>query len=255
LSVPRIQLPTVTLCAASSVNVSATVEALVACMDQIDFAECLFFTDAEIAAPPPILKVAVERLDSGAAYSRFLLHGLVDHVRTSHCLVIQWDGFIIDAARWVPQFLDYDYIGAAWPQFHDGHDVGNGGFSLRSLRLLEACQDARFEDGHPEDVAICRTNRALLESEHAIRFADRATAESFSFERGQPSAAFGFHGVFNMIPVLGADRFWKIYRVLDDRSTIFADFALVFRQLCTGRDVALRRLRLMADRLGARASR
>ena len=131
-----------TLCAASSVNIDATVEALRASADQIDFAECLLFTDADVSLPDGIRNIPARRFNSGRDYSHFLLEGLVDHVRTPHCLIVQWDGFVLDAGRWNPAFLDYDYIGAPWPQFHDGHDVGNGGFSLRSARLLQACRDS-----------------------------------------------------------------------------------------------------------------
>lgn len=225
-----------TLCAASSVNIDATVEALRASADQIDFAECLLFTDADVSLPDGIRNIPARRFNSGRDYSHFLLEGLVDHVRTPHCLIVQWDGFVLDAGRWNPAFLDYDYIGAPWPQFHDGHDVGNGGFSLRSARLLQACRDVRFKVVHPEDVAICRTNRLLLENEHGIRFADRQVAERFAFERTTPrTRPFGFHGVFNMISMLGVERFREIYGILDDRQTVFRDYALLMRQLRSSR--------------------
>jgi hypothetical protein len=107
--------------------------------------------------------VPIAPLRSSAAYSDFLLTGLVDHVDTTHCLVAQWDGHLLDAERWQDAFLDYDYIGASWPQFDDGHDVGNGGFSLRTRRLMDLCRDPAFVPAHPEDVAIGRTNRAWLE--------------------------------------------------------------------------------------------
>ena len=48
----RLRLPTVTLCAAASVNVAATLAALRACLAQIEFAECLFFTNATPAGVP-----------------------------------------------------------------------------------------------------------------------------------------------------------------------------------------------------------
>jgi hypothetical protein len=253
---PRLQLPTVTLCAASSVNIEATMDALRACLDQIDFAQALLFTNAAVAAPDPIRVVRIDSLDTARAYSDFLLCGLVHHLRTSHCLIVQWDGFVIDSACWDPQFLDFDYIGAPWPQFADGHAVGNGGFSLRSLRLLEACQNTNFCVGHPEDVAICRTNRSFLEEKHRIRFADLATAQKFSFERTvSRGQTFGFHGVFNMIPALGANRFWEIYSSLDDKQTAFVDYELLMRQLGRGSEAARRRLRLTIDFLRARLSR
>jgi hypothetical protein len=68
---------------------------------------------------------------------------------------------VFDAARWRDAFLEYDYIGASWLQFDDG----NGGFSLRTRRLMELCRDPAFVPVHPEDLAIGRTNRAWLESQ------------------------------------------------------------------------------------------
>ena len=247
---PRLELPTVTLCAVTSVNVPATVEALRACLEQVAFADCILLTDRQIEpSEPEIRRVPIAPLRSSRDYSTFLLSELGHHIATNHCLIVQWDGFVLDADRWDPGFLDFDYIGAPWPQFEDGHDVGNGGFSLRSRRLLEACRDPNFEIGHPEDVAICRTNRSLLEREHGIRFADRATASQFAFERtGTHEGAFGFHGIFNMIPALGADRFWEIYRRLDDPSSAFVDYSLLVRQLGAGRNAQRRRMRLTADR-------
>ena len=74
-------------------------------------------------------------------YSRFIIEGLNGHVGTSHCLIVQGDGFIVDPARWRDQFLDYDYVGAPWPEYvgvhfgngrlmMDENRVGNGGFSF-----------------------------------------------------------------------------------------------------------------------------
>jgi hypothetical protein len=148
--VAKLHLPSVTLCAATSVNVDATIAALSACIDQVRFANCLLFTDGAVTADHRgISVVPLERLSSSSQYSNFMLRDLVDHVRTPHCLVVQWDGFVLDARSWDPQFLEFDYIGAPWPQFDDGHDVGNGGFSLRSRKLLEACRDPAFDVRHP----------------------------------------------------------------------------------------------------------
>jgi hypothetical protein len=247
--VKRIELPTVTLCAATSVNVAATMAAIRLSTDQIVFGDVLLFTDATgLELPQNGRIVPIPRLKSGRDYSRFLLERLADHVATDHCLIIQWDGFVLDADRWTDRFLECDYIGAPWPQFGDGRTVGNGGFSLRSRRLLDACRTAKFVRSHPEDVAIGRVNRDYLEQDHALVFADHELAARFSVERSPSSeATFGFHGVFNMIPLLGADCFWNLYRSLTDRSTVFHDYALLMRQLGRGRDSAKRRLRLTID--------
>lgn len=242
-------MPQVTLCAATSVNVAATVRALNASMAQVDFAACKLFTDADLVLDHPgITVVPIQRIASSAAYSDFLLSHMVDHIDTSHCLVSQWDGHVIDAGRWRPEFLDYDYIGASWPQCDGGHDVGNGGFSLRSRRLMEACRDPDFRPSHPEDLAIGRVNRAWLEG-RGMRFAPRALADLFSAERaGDPEASFGYHGIWHMPRTIGAVPFWDVYCGLDDRGTVRHDFADLVRQMRQGRGGPGRAMRMLVDR-------
>lgn len=231
----RLNLPQVTICAATSVNVAATLRALETCVEQIEVAACKLFTDAIVQPFHPAIEVIpIERLPSSAAYSEFVLMKMVDHVATSHCLVVQWDGHIVDAKKWRDEFLNYDYIGARWPQYRDGHEVGNGGFSLRSKRLMLACQDPEFHQSHPEDTAICRVNRSLLE-EKGMCFAPAAVADLFSSERtGDPAESFGYHGVFNMPRAIGVREFWRIYNTLDDLNTVNRDFFSIIKQLARG---------------------
>lgn len=250
---PPPALPQVTLCAASSVNVMATIRALEASLAQVDVAACKLFTDSPVKPDHPAISVVpITRITSSRAYSDFLLSQMVDYVDTSHCLVVQWDGHVIDGAQWRARFLDYDYIGATWPQFDDGYNVGNGGFSLRSRRLMEACRDPAFHPLHPEDVAIGRVNRGWLES-RGMRFAPRALADLFSTERtGDISASFGYHGAWHMLRVIGKDAFWALYRDLDDRSTIRHDFGAILYQIGKGRGGWRRALRMILDHNFAR---
>ena len=249
---PRLALPGVTLCAATSVNVSATICALRRCLEQVNFGDCLLLTDAFMDPGAGIRAKAIPRLSSGREYSEFMLTRLLEFIDTPHCLVVQWDGFVLNAARWDPAFLELDYVGAPWPQFDDEHDVGNGGFSLRSRRLLEACRDPAFRIAHPEDVAIGRTNRTMLEERHGIRFADRGIAERFSFERTQPTeSTFGFHGIFNMIPAVGADGFWELYETLDEKSSALLVYWLLMRQLRRAQSPGGRQFKLTRDRVAA----
>ena len=235
-STQRLSLPQVTLCAATSVNVKATIRALEVSLAQIDFAACKLFTEERVQPDHPGIEVVtIRRLDSSKAYSDFLLSQMVDYIHTSHCLVAQWDGHVLDARRWRPEFLECDYIGASWPQFADGHDVGNGGFSLRSRRLMEECREASFRSVHPEDVAIGRTNRHWLE-ERGVRFASRELADLFAAERaGDLKTSFGYHGVWNMPRAIGVEVFYSVYRDLDDRSTIKPDFSSILRDVSRGR--------------------
>lgn len=252
----RLSLPQVTLCAASSVNVAATVRALEACLAQIDFFACKLFTDAQVYPALPAIEVMpIARLDSSPAYSQFILRQMVDHVETSHCLVVQWDGHVLDAGRWRAEFLDYDYIGARWPQFDDGQDVGNGGFSLRSRRLMEACRQPGFKDDKAEDMAIGRTNRAWLEGK-GMRFAPGVVADLFAAERaGDLTVSFGYHGVFNMPRAIGIDNFWQVYRELSDRKTVWYDFLPITKDIRHGSGGFSRIGRMIIDRLKPSISR
>ena len=246
----RLALPQVTLCAVSSVNVAATMRALAFSLTQIEVAACKFFTDSPVKSDHPgITIMPIAPITSSRAYSNFILTQLIDHVETSHCLVAQWDGHVLDASCWRPEFLDHDYIGARWPQFTDGHDVGNGGFSLRSRDLMQLCRDQAFQPSHPEDVAIGRVNRAWLES-RGMRFAPHTLADRFSAERaGNVSASFGYHGAWLMPQALGVEPFWRLYRELDDRGTIRHDFSAILKEIARGRGGWARALRLMLDQL------
>jgi tetratricopeptide (TPR) repeat protein len=198
-----LNLPGVTLCCIDTANHGLALRALERSRAGIAFARTLLLTDglpAGVVAPAGIEVVSIPRLDSRDAYSRFVLKSLLPHVGTAHVLLVQWDGYVVDPAAWDPAFLDCDYIGAKWYWHTDGMRVGNGGFSLRSRRLLEALRDPRIvlAEAEAEDEAICRTFRPLLEREYGIRFATEALADRFSFEAAYPiGRPFGFHGLFN----------------------------------------------------------
>ncbi|VWD13626.1 hypothetical protein BLA39750_03401 [Burkholderia lata] len=194
--------------------------ALAACrvMAQLGFAEVVLVTDDAIdrhpdaaSLPPGVRIECIAPLTGIGAYSRFLLDTMIEHVRTPHVLVFQWDGFVLDATRWWPGYLEYDYIGAPWPSSfgRTGRVVGNGGFSLRSMKLLRALREIRPDSGdRPEDHVICIDLAERLENEFGIRFAPVEVAKYFSIEHySLPNfsdsphwsrvGTFGFHGFFN----------------------------------------------------------
>jgi len=112
--------------------------------------------------------------------------------------VIQYDGFVLNADQFSPHFLHYDYIGAPWPNY-EVNEVGNGGFSWRSRRLVHAVAQLDYADpAEPEDLFICRTMRETLERA-GCRFAPKAIAQHFSVEfPAVPFPTFGFHGIFHL---------------------------------------------------------
>lgn len=253
ISQSRLALPQVTLVAVTSVNVVATVAALEKCMKQVQFGAAKLLTHQKPECLPTDCEwVPISPLGSALAYSSFVLEHLVDHVSTSHCLLVQWDGHVLHKDCWRPEFLDYDYIGATWPQFDDGHNVGNGGFSLRSRALLEACRADGFRPSHPEDVAIGRDNRNWLEAQ-GVRFAPFWLADAFSTERqGDTESSFGYHGIWHMPRLLGRDEFWRIYSSLDERSSARQDFRSLLWQVSAGSSGISRALTLIRDHIRVR---
>jgi len=200
-----LDLPGVTLCCVDTANHALAARALRRSAIGIRFARSLFITDRRVDEPGIEVRT-IAPLTSRDDYSRFVLASLLDHVDTPHVLLVQWDGYALNAAAWRTDFLDCDYIGAKWFWAPEGQRVGNGGFSLRSRRLLEALRDPRIVLTEAEDVTICRTFRTLLEREHAIRFATESQADRFAFEAAYPiGLPFGFHGLYNFCRVVPED--------------------------------------------------
>jgi hypothetical protein len=201
------ELDGVTLCCVDTTNHWLALRALDLSRRGVQFARLLLLTDvlpSGLRAPEGIEIVPVTAIASRAAYSEFIVKSLLLYVPTPHVLLVQWDGYVANPGAWDHAFLDYDYIGAPWSWYDDEMRVGNGGFSLRSRRLLEALQDGRITVGATEDETICRRYRPLLERDYGIRFADEATAERFAFEGAYPIdwRTFGFHGLFNFCMVM-----------------------------------------------------
>jgi len=246
-----LELPQVTLCAIDTRTPALALQAMAHCMAGIRFGRSVFLTEgATRDVPPGIEAFDIGPIASGAAYSDFVLRRLPDWVDTSHVLVVQWDGFVLDAARWEPAFLDTDYLGAPWQKARDGQEVGNGGFSLRSRRLLQALREpavaARLH--HPEDICIGQTLRPWLEAEHGIVFGTRAMAARFAFENETPSQpTFGFHGAFNLPRALGAQAFAGWLPDLPEAMVQGRDGFKLARALVRGREPALA-LRLLERR-------
>ena len=201
-----LDLPGVTLVCIDTANHALALRALSRSCEGIRFARALFLTDAVpdgVAVPEYVEVIAIAPIATRVAYSNFVLKELLPFVRTEHVLLVQWDGYVVNPAAWDAAFLECDYLGAKWFWHSDGMRVGNGGFSLRSRRLLVALEDPRIALLEAEDTTIGRTFRPLLEREHAIRFGSEPLADKFAFEAAYPiGKPFGFHGLFNFCRVM-----------------------------------------------------
>ena len=158
--------------------------------------------------------VQIAPINSIEKYSNFIIYELYQYLDTSHSLIVQWDGYICNQNKWDPNFLKYDYIGAPFvPRDSDNNYsrdkngnffiIGNGGFSLRSKRLLQAPKKYELKDDFTltnfhEDGFFCVLHRNFLESKGFL-WAPFNIAKEFSIEsplsfQDLKNLPFGFHG-------------------------------------------------------------
>lgn len=209
-------------------GVTDTIKALYTCMEFVNFSCVKFITSKEVVSEIGdklleegiICEESSIPISSMKDYSRFMIYHLNDHISTDFTLTIQHDGFIINPDSWRDEFLEYDYIGAPWPWRENGFvtpfgehiSVGNGGFSLRSKKLLEIPSKVKVpfdvvSMNHfykmfgavnwNEDGNICVHNRHIFE-ENGCKFAPVEVAKYFSYESpldiNSGIIPFGFHG-------------------------------------------------------------
>lgn len=191
--------PTVSLVIADTDTYVLGGRAVQQCLERYDFDRVLIFSD-DARAWNRLGIARIAPIASFGAYSDLIINRLVEHLETDYFLVVQFDGFILNAQEFSPHFFQYDYIGAPWPWFPHC-SVGNGGFSWRSRRLAEAGARLGYrpDTGQAEDEFLCRTHRVRLETEAGCHFAPVELANHFSWEAGtRRFPTFGFHGVFHL---------------------------------------------------------
>jgi len=205
----KLHLPNVTLFGADTADLDRLLMAFEICLNYAEFGAMKIVADveADYVTKSGIQVFSSTGIKSRKDYSEFIIKGLNNYIDTEFVLIAQHDGFILNPAAWDKAFLKYDYIGAPW--LADGDlIVGNGGFSLRSKRLLEVTQsDEQIQIGSKEDDkyaenedwVICMILREYIESK-GITFAPVELAKQFSIEEnevvgGKWTNQFGFHGL------------------------------------------------------------
>ena len=222
----------ITLVAVDCAYPELAAKALARSAAALPVARTLLLTDRDIAhAGVEVQRIAPIR--SRAAYSQFVLKELGAYISTDYALVVQWDGYVIDGDAWADEFWNYDYIGARWPHVQGEFRVGNGGFSLRSKKLLDALRDDAITLGDDnEDEAICIRHRELLESKHGIVFANERVADRFAFDVSRPNGpTLGFHGVFNFWQVLSDEELVTFSRTAPEAIAEGLGFGALCRNL------------------------
>ena len=176
----------------------------------------LQFASAKLITPEDLVDDQVEIIKceplNYEQYNHFIVYRLHQYINTDFVLLVQNDGYVVNPDQWKDHFLDYDYIGAPWALPHDDFSfrdpfgniqrVGNGGFSLRSKKLLSLAKQLNLEwkpyfGFYHEDGFYTCHNRHIYE-EHGCRYSPIDVAAEFSHETSieetQGIIPFGFHG-------------------------------------------------------------
>lgn len=99
-----------------------------------------FIRNISISNVINIIKLDIDNLTT-SQYSRMLLtKDFWNNFKGEKLLLYQEDTYLFHSNN-IEKFLDYDYIGASWPERQDDNinGVGNGGFSLRSKSKMIEC--------------------------------------------------------------------------------------------------------------------
>lgn len=166
------------------------------CVKQIEFAEVLVHTDKPHLLDIPGARYIVIPDFNGNQFANYSYFDAYKTVQTSHVLFLEHDAGVCDVNKWQPEFMEVDYVGAPW-WYTDGLNVGNGGFSLRSMRLIRFLSKERAMFPANTDNKLCRDYRRAIEKAGGFKWAEEELAHNFSVEQcqpvGSPMPFFGYH--------------------------------------------------------------
>jgi hypothetical protein len=196
----KLYLPNVEIVSINTHNPMLSIKALEYSSKHIQFAKKKIFSHIPLSVRD-IQHIQIPEFVTREQYSVFCIQELHKYIESEFVLMIHDDGFVINSHLWTNEFLQYDCIGAPWPgsPTDPTHGrVGNGGFTLRSKKLLQTI--AQFtETDINEDWLIGVTKKDYLES-LGIKFAPVELAMKFSLELPIAECeynldnTFGFHG-------------------------------------------------------------
>ncbi len=225
-----LDLPNVTLIAVETRTHELMRRTLADAVSKINFGGVAIFSDQPQLIPIPNAQYhTVPNWSNKEQQGCFYYQEAAQAAKTSHALMIEWDGGIRDVGMWRDEFLTYDCIGAPWnwvkpndfPQF----SVGNGGFMLISKRLADAVYAQRERLRISTDVHLCRRNRMFFEQSIGAKWAPEYIGFQFSFEhprsgstRRLAAPSFGYHDVFNWPLALSPDEVTRRARLIQENT-------------------------------------
>lgn len=127
----KLQLPDVSLCIIDCMDVNRAIKVLEHCKTKVDFGAVKLFSHIPTEYPD---RVRIKPLNTLIAYSIFMLTKFYSYIDTSHIIIVQRDGWILNPESFNPDWMQLDFIG---PLFMQNDKVGSGGCSLRSRKIME----------------------------------------------------------------------------------------------------------------------
>lgn len=206
----KIQLPTVTLMTTTSVRLPEHIEAIKKCCENIKFGKVILVSHELPKDLPDYVEYKYyPEIRDIMDFNILMFRNVGKFVETSHALFCQDHAFVTNPELWDNDWLQYDYIGAPWPIRENSYiddngervRVGNGGFSLRSSKLMQLPLKLNIplvhEQGfYNEDGNICCYHKSKFLA-HGIKYAPVEVAAKFSYENPVPEnqgiPSFGFH--------------------------------------------------------------
>ncbi len=210
----KLKLPNVSLLAiAHKKDVDQTQISMKISSENIKFGAVKLLTSAQPKIKYPDIEYVPIKPMNLEEFNKTMIEDLHKHFETTHCLFVQADSFVVNYKLWKDEFLKYDYIGAPWSDelvINENlvlnvkkNPVGNGGFSLRSRKLLQTTAKIDYDSLKfplkSEDVVVCHYLYDKM-IEEGVKFAPPKLASQFSIENvnnlyGQNlDSVFGFHG-------------------------------------------------------------
>jgi hypothetical protein len=188
-------LPDVTLVCTSSVRINEHIRSMLKCSEEIEFGKMLFVSHEKPADLPTNIEfIEYPKIENIMDFNHLMWEDIGWMIETSHSLFCQDHATILNSNLFKQEWLDLDYLGAIWPVVKNSYVAnngevvrnGNGGFSLRSTRLMrlprqmdwELRQEQSYfnEDGN----VCCYWRKEMLEQ--GIKYGTAEDAALFSYE-------------------------------------------------------------------------
>lgn len=134
-------------------------------------------------------------------FNKWCLHEFGNYVNSDYGLRFEDDGFPLNPEFWDDEFLNYDYVGAPC-RTTDGiqyaqEQIGGGGFTLRSKRLVEYTKTIDYDNKTNEDTIISFYKRDEIVS-LGMKICPHTIARKFVVQNPLDEShtietSFGFH--------------------------------------------------------------